>query len=382
MTEEKQDDILHILKDEKILVAAWMLPNEGSLSDAQRRQAMDNFARYTRAHGLTATHVAHQLGKPRATTIGELMKGVYRANADDHIRRLNLWVEQNARSRSAALADTFVSTKVARDMLTVARLCRENVSIALVYGPTGIGKTRCAMAIHDKYVGSIYLRVMTGFASPKGLTMILSDRLGVRGRPGRQERVPQTQLERIIDLLRNSDRLLIVDEATKLSDSAMEILRDIHDECCIPILLIATRHLHERIQRNADPDGGQFYSRVDVVKNLTEGHDLYRGDKRPLYTVDDIKKLYNEPPIRLAPDAAHYLRDVANALGYGSLRTCKILLQNAARRARKRLDRAEGEQVTVAAVDVQWVESRLKQESSEQQLIKERQRVAAGVSSG
>ncbi len=382
MTEEKQDDILHILRDERILTAAWMLPNTGPLSDAQRRQAMDNFVRYTRAHGLTATHVAHQLGKPRATTIGELMKGVYRANADDHIRRLNMWVEQNARSRSAALADTFVSTKVARDMLTVARLCRENLTIACAYGAAGIGKTRCAMAIHDKYVGSVYLRVMTGYASPKGLTMILAEKLGVRRSVRRNEHEHRTQLERIMDDLRNSDRLLIVDEATKLTDDTMELLRDIHDECCVPILLIATRHLHERIKRNADPDGGQFYSRVDVIKNLTEGHDLYRGDKRPLFTVDDIKKLYNEPPIRLAPDAAHYLRDVANALGYGSLRTCKILLQNAARRARKRLDLAEGEQVTVAAVDVQWVESRLKQESSEQQLIKERQRLAAGVSSG
>lgn len=169
MTHDK-GDIADILKDEdRVLIAAWMLPNEGALSDAQRRQAMDNFRSYIRRHNMTATDVARQIGKPRATTIGDLMKGVYRANVDDHIRRLNMFLEQHARSCATSLADTFVSTKVAKDMLNVARLCRENSTMGLVVGPTGIGKTRCALAIHDKYVGSIYIRIITGYHHPNGL---------------------------------------------------------------------------------------------------------------------------------------------------------------------------------------------------------------------
>ena len=63
----------------------------------------------------------------------------FRANADDHIRKLNMFIEQHARARAASLTDTFVSTKVAKDMLTVARLVRENRTMGLVLGPSGIG---------------------------------------------------------------------------------------------------------------------------------------------------------------------------------------------------------------------------------------------------
>ncbi len=384
MTEEKQDDIIHILKDEKILVAAWMLPNTGSLSDAQRRQAMDNFSRYTRAQGINATQVAHEIGTPKATTIGELMKGTFRVNADAYVRKLNLFVEQHARKRAASLGDKFVTTtKVAKDMLNTARLCRENSTMALCHGPTGIGKTACAMEIHRKYVGSVYIRIGHGYQHAKGLIQALSAKLDVRVAASHHARHHYTQLERVRNSLRNSHRLLIFDEAGKLIDSALELLRDIHDECGVPILLIATRDLYERIQKNAGPDLGQLYSRFDVVKNLTEGYDIFQGEgNRALHTVADIRAIYNEPPLRLSTDAAEYLRDVANMLGYGSLRKCRILLQNAARRARKRQGLANDDKVTVHAVDLEWIERRLKQESSEQSTIRDRLRMAAGMVSG
>ena len=230
MTEQNHDDIVDILKDEKILVAAWMLPNEGSLTESQRRQAMDNFTRYTRVQGINAVQVAHEIGTPRATTIGDLMKGTYRSNADAHIRKLNLFVEQHARKRAASLGDKFVTTtKVAKDMLRTARLCRENASLAICFGPTGIGKTACAMEIHRKYVGSIYIRIMSGFQHPKGLTQALGTTLNVRLGATQTERLHQTQIERVVSALRNSHRLIIIDEAAKLTDPALELLRDLHD---------------------------------------------------------------------------------------------------------------------------------------------------------
>ena len=207
-------DIIDILKDERIMVAMRPLPNEGSLTDSQRRDALDNFTRYIRSRGMTPVQVAHQLGKPRATTIGDLMKGKYRANTDAHIRSLNLWVEQDARKRAASLTGNFVTTtKVAKDMLKTARLCRENGSMVLCFGCCGIGKTCCALEIHAKYVGSIYLRVATGSRNPLGLTRALAEKLDVRSRANRSEREPHTQLERVINVLRHSGRLLLLDEA-------------------------------------------------------------------------------------------------------------------------------------------------------------------------
>ena len=376
------NDITDILTDqERILRAAWMLPNDGLLSDGQRRQAMENFRQYISRDGITVEQVARQLGKPRQTTIIDLMKGVYRSSADGHIRTLNNWVEQHARQRAASLTDRFVSTKVARDMLTVARLVRENQTMGLVLGPTGIGKSRCAEALHEKYVGSIYIRIITGYHHPKGLTHAIAVQLGLRsahrGRPGAYH---QMQIEKVIETLRGSSRLLIIDEAHSLNDGALEVLRDLHDTTGVPVLLLATKDLHDRILKDADPDHGQRYSRFDVVHHLCQGYDIF-SDGKPLYSLQDIKELYNEPPVKLSPDAARYLQSVANMLGYGSLRRCKMLLRNAVRRARKRQGLTDGEKITITADDLEWVETRLRQESSERDIARDRRTRSAGLAS-
>ncbi len=106
------------------------------------------------------------------------------------------------------------------------------------------------------------------------------------------------------------------------------------------------------------------------------------GAKRACTGGTAIRQLYNEPPVRLSRDGMDYLQAVANDLGRGSLRRCKMLLQNAARRARKRQGSADGDKVTVTADDLEWVETRLRQESGEQEAAKDRRRRAVGAASG
>jgi len=211
--------------------------------------------------------------------------------------------------------------------------------------------------------------------------MALAERLGVRGyQAKRTDSFQQFQIERVIDALHSSNRLLILDEAQSLSTACMTLIRDIHDTTGVPILLVATKELHDRILNTVDADRGQVYRRVDIVHHLTQGKDMY-ADGRPLFTVSEIKELYQEPPIRLSPDAAQYLQGVANHLGHGSLRRCKTLLRNAVRRASKRQDLDEHDKVTVTADDLEWVESHLRQEASEQETVIERRRDVAAASS-
>ncbi len=385
MTEPNEFSDLFALKD-RILMAAWMLPNEGPLTEAQRAQAMENFRRYLKEKGISIDDVAHELGSPRHTTIQDLIDGVYRRNADGHIRKLNMWIEQHARRQAASLSDRFVTTGVAKAIFDVAQLVAENGTMGLILGSTGIGKSRCLEALHQKYVGSILIRIAKDYRSPSGLVRALAGPLGVRDsrvclRLGQHE----SQFERVIGILRGSNRLILIDEAQKLSDDALETLRDIYDSTGVPILLSATKDLHERIQRSLRPDQGQLYSRFDVVRDVIQGRDEFAGGKR-LFTLQEIKELYNVLPIRLAADAAHYLLAIANHLGHGSLRRCKILLRNAARRARKRQNRGADAPVTVTADDLAYVEARLRKEAREQEIVHDRRTylttVAATKASG
>jgi len=377
-------DLNDFLRDrDRVLKAGCALPNEGELSEDGRLRAMENFQRYLQRTKLSVNDVVQKVGSPRASTIRDLMKGVYRENADQHIRTLNNWVEQDARQRAVAISGKYVQTSVAKQMMAAARLVREAGTMGIVYGPTGIGKTRCARAVHEHFAGSILVTVQYGLYHPKGFTTALAEALGVRSvGTARNDAKFSTQYERVIERLRESNRLLIVDEAHKLHEGAIELLREIHDATGVPVLLVAIKELQTRLMRHADPDAGQLYSRIDIECPLVEadaGRDGSKRGMKKLYTVEDIRQLYQDPPIRLGPDAVQYLADVANHLGFGSLRKCKRLLVAAARFARKRQDVPDGDDVTVSAVDLEFAERSLRRSGVEQENVTARQSQAVAT---
>jgi hypothetical protein len=196
-------------------------------------------------------------------------------------------------------------------------------------------------------VGSVMVTIHLSNRHPRGLARSLAIALGIR-RSG-------AVAERIIDKLAGSNRLIIVDEAHKLSDNGLELVRELHDATGCPFLLFAINELWERIERSAGPDSGQLFSRVDIVHALSQGRDVHSGGKA-LFTVEDIKALFEQPPIKLSRDATRHLLDVANRLGWGSIRRCKILVRNAIRRARLRQGLGDTDAVTVQADDIEFCE--------------------------
>jgi hypothetical protein len=371
-------DLNGFLKDQdQTLMAAWTLPNDGSLTDSERKQAMANFAAYCKRRDITPHDVGREIGTPRGTTIRDLIIGKYRENADQHVRILNAWVEQHARREAAKLDGDFVDTRVAGEIRKIAQLVLENGTMGLAVGPTGIGKTRCALAFKANAPGAVFVTIRHGAYAPTGLIRLIARELGFRKQVSSSAN-RTTQFDRVLDELRGSNRLLIVDEAHKLNDDAIEVLREIHDDTGCPVLLLATKDLQDRVERTAQPDAGQLHSRFDVNRNVVQGYSAQTGGKK-LFTVEQIRKFYEKPPLRLSADAADYLLDVANLLGWGSLRRCRVLVMNGARRARKRQSLTEDDAVTITADDLAYADSLLRPIAADQELIRQQRSVVAAT---
>lgn len=353
------------LKDrDQLLMAAWTLPNEGKLNDSERFEALKNFSAYCKRRDISFAEVGRQIGSPRETTIYDLcVKHVFREGADDHIRKLNNWVEQHARQQAAQIQGGFVDFRVSLEILGVARMVRENKTMGLLIGPTGIGKSRCAHALLGTYAGSILLTATAESRTPRSFIRLLARELGVMNWNSRATRVLGRQ-ERIVEEMRNTGRLIMIDEAHKLTDECLETVREIHDLTGCPILMFAVKDLRDRILRMASPDAGQMYSRFDIVRDLAAGRDMHCGGK-PMYSVEEIIKAYQQAPIKLSKDGAKFLFEIANRLGFGSLRRCRMLITNGARRARKRQNLSDDETVTVTADDLAYASSRLRPEADE-----------------
>lgn len=333
--------MIHRLLDmeRRTMIAARMLPDEGPLTDSQRQEIRDAVKGHLAAHKMSQQQLAREIGTLRASTLSEILSGEYGKKVspeklDAALRAMNNAIEVDARRRAAGTNRRFVETTVATKILIAAQQASSKSIIAVVHGPSGIGKTMCAEALITRYPGSIYLRLDDETRSSRDIRQALREHLrldGGRGRtPVRQGKIHR----RIVDTLRGSGRMLIIDEAHKIGDSGLEYLRDVYDLCAVPVLLLCTKDLVDRIRRDADPDHGQLYSRIDYVCDLWARAGEAPGRGQRLFSISDILKLWQTDAVRIAPDAQAYLLDLANRPGFGSLRSCGNLLRWAERALR------------------------------------------------
>lgn len=246
----------------------------------------------------------------------------FAGDAQATARRINTFLELVGRRKEAQLPEGFVRTDVARRMLTLIGKTIELCSIGIIQSDAGRGKTMTMQAARMIYPGSILIRVRRGSHSAGGLCRQMLLELSLKA--SKQIAYAEAKL---IDHLRGTGRALLIDEAHGLSEPAFELLRDLHDECGVPIVLAGTLRLSELVAAS-DVFSGQFSSRVALRYDVTE--DLRGGggtDPKPVHSADEIRKLFESDKVRLTDDGRRYLTGLANLPGFGGLRLCAKLVQ-------------------------------------------------------
>lgn len=165
--------------------------------------------------------------------------------ADDFIRN-------DARRRASGVETT--DCDVSKQIRTAFELIRKTNDVAVMMAEAGFGKTRGI----ELYIGenpTAILYTVKSWASDKAsIEGSLFDAVGSAGW--------DKQTKRAIFLakkLTGSDRLLIVDDAHKLTRPALQWLFDFTDETQIPMALVGTFDLEDKIS-----DDAQRFSRVGL----------------------------------------------------------------------------------------------------------------------
>jgi DNA transposition AAA+ family ATPase len=257
-----------------------------------------------------------------------VLNGNYNGDTEKHIRQIDKWVEQQVLRETAPRPAGFVKTKVAERIYAVSRWVQKINTIGLIHGPAGIGKTITLEAIRAETPGSIYVRIATAGQSK----LAVMEKISSAARMGGLKLTASRTYETLVDMLRDTNRLIIVDEIHKLAgrqkDDALHALRDLHDDTKCPMLWAGMSSIADYIStaKNDVDSLDQVDSRIKFRLNLKDVAE--RTDGGPgLYTVDDIRKWISAQKIRVTDDAVRYLQMLANTPGMGGLRTCDGLLR-------------------------------------------------------
>lgn len=324
---EKKDWIARLTDEARILGEARMLRDEQPLTPELTQQVIARFNEHLARVNKSQEWAARSMAMS-PTALSQILNGSYAADPEKHIRAIDKWLETQFLKEHAPRPAGFVKTGVAQQIYAAGKVAVENSWISLVHGPAGIGKTLTAQAIRAETPGSIFISISTAGQTKVAVLEQIATALRLP-----QKSTAAQLFAQIVSVLRDTSRLLIVDEIHKLEgkrkDEALHVLRDLHDQTGIPMLWLGMSNIANYIQHGVAKGYeplDQLHSRIGLWLDMTEV--AARTDGGPgLATVEDIQKIFAQSGIRLTPDGIRYLQMLASEFNSGAFRAVVKLVQ-------------------------------------------------------
>ena len=242
---------------------------------------------YMQETGISQNKVAPQIGISPAV-VSQYLQGKYTGNVENVDKAVSQLVERH-RSKAKDVKTQFILTPTAKRIVEICGLAHAMSDIYIVIGEAGLGKTMALKHYTQSNENVLMLEVDPTF-SAKVLLTELCNKLGITA--GRNNHAMMTA---VIEKLKGSERLLIVDEAELLSLRPLEILRRIHDKAGIGIVLAGMPRLRANL-RGAKGEYKQLYSRIGLaldIKNRLPEADIAMLCEQTLGT-DEFNKRLND----------------------------------------------------------------------------------------
>lgn len=263
MTDEHPPIIKELLShDERQIVAGVNIPDDGELTEGQRRDVAEAVRAYLADNKITLRAFVRSIGVLGQPSWSQILNGIYESSKlDDYLRQANRWIDDDARRRVAREQPEFVPTPVAETIHTAVELAKQNRSIYIVVGPSGIGKSFCAKIAQEQSPGTILLELDSDLHTHRQIRDALVAELGldrVRACGGREVRsLPKREYAAaLIRRLHGTARLIIIDEGHEIDRTGREFVHHLHDKTGCPVLILATIDLWDEIMDGADEDRG------------------------------------------------------------------------------------------------------------------------------
>lgn len=196
------------------------------------------------------------------TTVSQYLNGTYAGDTDSIDKKVRELIER-AKDKANDVKSDFVATVTAKNIMNVCAMAHAMNDINLVIGEAGLGKTVALKHYADNTEGVVLIETAPTF-SPKVLLVELCHKIGVV--PSRNN---HDNITAIVEKLKGSERLIIIDEAELLSYKCLEVIRRIHDMAGVGVVLAGMPRLRANL-RGKRGEYKQLYSRVGFACDIKD----------------------------------------------------------------------------------------------------------------
>lgn len=216
-------------------------------------EACSFIKQYINSTKKTQSQVAKELDVSPSALSG-FLSGTYKT-PHTIISRIEELAEISIQKKVAPKAPGYQETSISRVVTQAIRYSHLQGKISVVFGDAGVGKTAACKNYLRNNALAIGITVSPTYSSITGVNELITEPLGIRAKVSRK------QTREIVEKLKDSGRVLIVDEAQQLTTRTIDHLRCISDESGAGICFIGNHKLNERINGTGTSDFAQLFSR-------------------------------------------------------------------------------------------------------------------------
>jgi len=211
--------------------------------------------------GYSQTAIANAIGIS-PTALSQWLSGKYNGNVRKLEEDLNNFFErEEEKNRNPRRQVEFIETINAKKVYDTARFCHIDAEIGVIYGDAGTGKTTAVKEYIKKHKDAVLIEADLGFS-----TRIVFKKLHEELKLDGQGHIHDL-FEAVVEKLKGSGRLIIIDEAEHLPYRALEMVRRINDFAEVGILLVGMPRLINNL-RGERSNYAQLYSRIGMAVRL------------------------------------------------------------------------------------------------------------------
>ncbi|HEX4055993.1 MAG TPA: ATP-binding protein [Tepidisphaeraceae bacterium] len=310
-----------IIEANRIQLEGHMLATEGPIPAEQTARVVEAFRAYIEHHDLTMREAAKGCDYSPGV-LSDWAARQYRGDVSEVTRRVNRWLERDARRRAARRPSDFISTRAAESMGAYIQLADKLVAMLAIVADSGAGKSRVLRYWCDQTNG-IVVTCVQGMR-PRDLYRTIAYMLGVP-----HPKATRTEmLDAIVAKLVGTKKILYIDEAHLLGPH-IGCLRPIFDLARIPVVMAGAGEILSQIDTDRAHGVGQMASRTlrcDLTKHAARGSGTpNRRTPDMLFTMEEIAKFFAMKKMRISRDGLQMMHRLANLAHRGRLRLVENL---------------------------------------------------------
>ncbi|MFK5951233.1 MAG: AAA family ATPase [Methylococcales bacterium] len=293
--------------------------NNASMSTDEKEttQLRDQVVSEMEVNKLSQSRVSSESGIGKAR-LNQWLKGSYTGNNQEINQQVTIWLDsrkkRNQEVGKILEKPTWTETVTGKRILTTLDYAQVAADICCIYGGAGVGKTFTCRH-HAENNPNVWVATMTSATSGVAASLEqIAIAIGLKNYPGRASRLARA----IAEKLKNTNGLLIIDEAQHLSKQALEVIRSLHDESDIGVALVGNEIVFSQMTGGGARSEGfaQLFSRIGKRVRLTKPVD---GDVEPLaqaWGISDKKVIQELISIAGKPGA---LRGLTKTIRLGAM---------------------------------------------------------------